>query len=768
MQKPATRDWDAQKQRLRRTNNATPDPLDVKLEAMLKSLTTFWKKWRASSGAGQQIDVLLAHADPLAPLAQRNQWLIEIAHWLHRDGSVTLTDAGAIGKGADNSAVKFPPHARLRYLLQILDRNPVWKAHCARTLRRILADSDTMSLLCESGMPVHSGFIGALLERIQLNLIPPAPNSSDITALFTLTFTSVDDALWVAALPPALLEKIGELFSYGISPDEQSATGQLSHDLLTSIHCLVCQIRATGLSGAVRTRLAGNSPEEAPFFQLGRAIEAVSVAHAKWAEARLLNHPDTALTLDPTGPSETSGDANPTLADVDSLKQRLLQQVNFLRVLLDQCRIASRAIYSHLDEHGVSVEIVFQIERMQTRLTRVEHLLEAWLADDEKPARARLIAELISSNRASQSVTVLMRNSFGMLARKVVERSAETGEHYIAHDRAEYYSMLKMAAGGGLVTAATVYLKFGVVGAHLHPMVEGFFAGLNYALSFLLMHFLHFTLATKQPAMTAPTIAHRLDHVGNAEGLDRFVSSVIALVRTQAAAIFGNLILVFPVCLLAQLGFAALFHGNLISPEKAHHTLQSFSLLGPTPFYAAFTGVLLWSSSLLSGWADNWFALHRIGDVLTYNRRLRLVFGEAGAARIAAFWHRNVSGIVGNVSLGMMLGLVPAILTAFALPFEVRHVTLSTGAIATAIGVLGPHVLETADFWWAIAGTISMAFLNVLVSFALAFQMALRSRQLPKTDRRALNRAIWQRILANPLCLLFPVADKIDAPHVEA
>jgi len=127
-----------------------------------------------------------------------------------------------------------------------------------------------------------------------------------------------------------------------------------------------------------------------------------------------------------------------------------------------------------------------------------------------------------------------------------------------------------------------------------------------------------------------------------------------------------------------------------------------------------------------------------------------------------------VSGIVGNVSLGMMLGLVPAILTAFALPFEVRHVTLSTGAIATAIGVLGPHVLETADFWWAIAGTISMAFLNVLVSFALAFQMALRSRQLPKTDRRALNRAIWQRILANPLCLLFPVADKIDAPHVEA
>ncbi|SIT35967.1 hypothetical protein BN2475_70012 [Paraburkholderia ribeironis] len=31
--------------------------------------------------------------------------------------------------------------------------------------------------------------------------------------------------------------------------------------------------------------------------------------------------------------------------------------------------------------------------------------------------------------------------------------------------------------------------------------------GINYAASFLLMHFLHFSLATRQPAMTAPTHA---------------------------------------------------------------------------------------------------------------------------------------------------------------------------------------------------------------------------------------------------------------------
>jgi len=724
---------------------------------MLKSLTTLWKRWRDSSATGEQIDALLAHADPQASLAQRNQWLIEIAHWLHRGGATVAADSAVAAEGA----AKYPPHTRLRYLLQLLERNPEWRSRCAATLRRTLAESDTISLLCESGMPVHSGLIGALLERIQRHLIPPAPSSADLTSLFALMFTSPDDAQWIATLPPALLTQLGALYDDGETPAASARPSRLARDLLTAIHSLVCQISATGLSSAIRSRLPAHRPEESPFFRLGRAIEEVESAHTVWSEA-------CAPAADGDDPSARpyfadgadDPDGSGHASDATALRLRLLQQVNYLRALLDECRTASQAVYSHLDENGVSVEIVFQIERVQARLTRVEHLLEAWLSDQALVARARLVAELIACSQASRSVSVLLRSSFGMLARKVVERSAETGEHYIARDRAEYLGMLKMAAGGGLVTAATVYIKFGVTSAHMQPMVEGFFAGLNYALSFLLMHFLHFTLATKQPAMTAPTIAHKLDGVGTPQGLDEFVSSVIALVRTQSAAIFGNLVLVFPACWLLQIAFAAVFHVDLISPAKAQYTLHSFSLLGPTPIFAAMTGVLLWSSSLLSGWADNWFALHQIGDVLTYNRRLRRVFGAQGAARIARFWHKNLSGIVGNAGLGMMLGLVPAILTAFAIPFEVRHVTLSTGSIAAALGVLGPRVLESADFWWAVAGIACMGLLNVLVSFALAFQMAVRSRQLPSTDRRVLNRAIWQRIFANPLCLLFPLDDE--------
>jgi site-specific recombinase len=213
---------------------------------------------------------------------------------------------------------------------------------------------------------------------------------------------------------------------------------------------------------------------------------------------------------------------------------------------------------------------------------------------------------------------------------------------------------------------------------------------------------------------------------------------------------------VFPVALFTQLAATYFFGLNLITPEKAQATLESFSLLGPTPFYAAFTGVLLWLSSLTAGWADNWFALHRLHDALAYQRRLKWVFGVARAQRIADFARHHVAGVVANVSLGLMLGLVPALFTFFGLSIDVRHVTLSTGSVAAAIGVLGVDALQSAALWWAVGGIASMAVLNLAVSFALAFSMALRSQGLRISTRQRLQREVRRYVLRHPLKLILP------------
>lgn len=693
---------------------------------MFRSIQTLVKKWRASRNSGHQLDALLAIADQHASYAERSEWLIELAHWIHRRGKVqpqpTTQEVPA------DEERRLPEHARLRYILQVLDRNPEWKANVAGILRALLRESDGISLLCDAGMPVHSAFFGALFERFESSLIPPAPNRRDLAAIFTLMFTSNHDVEWIAALPTDLLTRIRDLFDYERDASDPQSAGSLSLDLLAALHNLTCQISSTGLSQTVRSRLGDTDArvamEKQPFYRLTRAMLAVETAHQA-VEAG----------------AETG---------------KLLHEVNYLRVLLDECRIATDNVFAHLYRNGVSVDIVFQVERMRMRILRAEHLLDAWMAFDDPHAGSRLAAELVKANFASQSVAHLIRSNFSLLARKVVEYSADTGEHYIARDRAEYLKMLRMAAGGGLVTVVTVCVKFAITGVHLHAMVEGLLAGINYAASFLLIHFLHFSLATKQPAMTAPTIARELDGAGTPEGVESFVSSVVALIRTQAAAVLGNVMLVFPVCLGVQLLWHAVFHANIISPEKAHATLHSFSLIGPTPFYAALTGVLLWSSSLIAGWADNWFVLHRVADALSYNRRLRMTLGVAGAARLAKFCRSNVAGVVGNITLGLMLGLVPAILTAFAFAFEVRHVTLSSGSIGVALGVLGRDALDLPEFWWALAGVFSMAILNVTVSFALAFYMAVRSRDLRRKDVRPLRIAIWRRIFRRPLDLVWP------------
>ncbi|MGA3247395.1 MAG: hypothetical protein ABSD12_04350, partial [Paraburkholderia sp.] len=446
---------------------------------MFRSIKTFVKKWRASRNSGHQLDALLAIADQHAPYAERSEWLIELAHWIHRGGTVQAVAQEPLA----DEARRQPEHTRLRYLLHVLDRNPGWKANVAGILRALLRESDGISLLCDAGMPVHSAFFGALFERLESSLIPPAPNRRDLSAIFTLMFTAAQDAEWIAALPTDLLTRIRDLFTYELDTGNPREGVPFSLDLLAALHNLTCQISSTGLSQTVRSRLGGAdvrvAMEKQPFYRLTRAMLAVEAVHQ----------------------AEEEG-AEPG---------KLLHEVNYLRVLLDECRIATDNVFSHLYRNGVSVDIVFQVERMRMRIKRAEHLLDSWMASDDLHASSRLVAELVSANHASQSVAHLMRSNFSLLARKVVEYSADTGEHYIARDRAEYLKMLRMAAGGGLVTVVTVCLKFAITGAHLQSMVEGLLAGINYAASFLLMHFLHFSLATKQPAMTAPTIARELD-----------------------------------------------------------------------------------------------------------------------------------------------------------------------------------------------------------------------------------------------------------------
>ena len=87
----------------------------------------------------------------------------------------------------------------------------------------------------------------------------------------------------------------------------------------------------------------------------------------------------------------------------------------------------------------------------------------------------------------------------------------------------------------------------------LPPVWEAVAFSLNYGIGFVLIHVLHLTIATKQPAMTAATLAAALDGRDNREArLDVLADLAAEVSRTQWISIAGNV----TICLLAAFAIA--------------------------------------------------------------------------------------------------------------------------------------------------------------------------------------------------------------------
>jgi site-specific recombinase len=662
------------------------------------------RRWREGRLPRPALDGLLSRADPGAPFEARLQWLAGVIAWVGQTGT-----AGISGPEAPT------PGTRLRHLLNVLDRNPEWKAAVARTVRATVDETDALELFGETGLPSQPAFFAEAVERVWQRVLPTDPSRRDLSRVLLAVFPEVDSADWIETLDAATRARVAEAVAHGAGPGE-AEWNAIRRDMPDALVYLVSEVASAGLSTAFRRRLGAVPFRELPFFGLAAAAE--QVARASRAGDR------AALDL----------------------------AVEGLFARLDRCRRAMETVHERLDETGVSTRIVYQLERMAAQVRRAELLLAQVHGDDPPRLLPRLVRDTVERARLRE---LFERNS-RLLARKIVERSAETGEHYVARTRADYASVLWSAAGGGLLTAATAWLKLGIGMLHAAPLVEGLLASANYAVSFVGLQLAHFTLATKQPATTAPALARRLARVEEPGGVEAFVDEAFDLLRSQAASVLGNLATVVPTVALVDLGARGFLGRPLLPLAKAETTLASLSLLGPTPIYAALTGVLLFASSLFAGWLHNFFVFHDLENGIGHSPRLVHVLGRARAERVGRSLRENVSGLGGSASLGLLLGMTPALGKALGLPVDVRHVTLSAGFLAASSSALGWESLGSGPFLWAVGGIASMALLNVGVAFSLALLTAMRAQALPSPERSALRRAFWRRVRRHPGDLVTP------------
>ena len=656
---------------------------------------------------------LLARLDPDAEAVQRHLWLVALFDWIRGDCSSVPASLARVQLLMDAFQIRLEARARLQ----------VW-------WQKLLSTLDGTTLLADYGFSSNSAFVSELINRILQKILPGTPETADASALFSLVLCHRFDAQWLSALDEPLLARIAEL----LQPAQASNPWQAT--LLEAITFCTGQIRATGFSPELRLRMSVPAREASPFHDLARDFDVLREAYL----------------------------ASPEQDDLP--RQAALHQ---FRARLDACRQAAATVYTHLEAHGISVNLVFQLRQLRERVLRIRALLDCLLSAPAAPSTARLLAHLVTVGQERRSVRALIASNTSLLAAKVAERSSETGEHYITRTMAQYRNMVRQAAGGGALTALTTWMKFGVMTLGFSVFWSGFWAGATYAASFILIQLLHFTLATKQPAMTAPAMAAKLKDLSPPSALDDFADEVTHLVRSQVAAVLGNVLLVFPVVLLISALLQWSTGHAMIDAGQAEHVFKSLTLWGPTVVFAAFTGVLLFASSIMAGWTENWFVLHRLDSAMRYNPKITALLGVARADRWAVFMRTHISGFAANISLGFMLGLIPAFADFFGLGLEVRHVTLSAGQLGAACASFGWGVLRESVFWWCVLALPVMGALNLGVSFYLAFRLALRAHNVTGFGRARISEVIGRRWLEAPLSFFWPVTatavlpDKKDA-----
>lgn len=607
---------------------------------------------------------------------------------------------------------------RERVWLSVLESSPEVRERFRAAISAILEETDAVALFAESGLPNDRGLLPETIDRLFRIVLPAPREEKDLARLFLRLFPTQKEVDRFFGLTPQVFDRIVIL----ILPLEDSPAWHKPVESLLDAFCLLAaRVQGLGLSEKLRTRSQCARVQESAFYRMPRAGDALIEALRKNEDV-----PATAMVWKAT---------------------------------VGECRTELANIVEHLNTRGVNLDIVYALDVIEKSLRRMEIISGVLVAQSGQPklvTAQRLMREVIRGRVADRSLWILAQNSFRLLARKIIEWAGKTGEHYITSNRDEYAQMWKAALGGGLLTVGTAAIKLMLTRRALPPFVEGFLAGLNYAVSFVLMQNFHLALATKQPSMTGATLARIIHHCRDVSKSDELVEYVARITRSQLAAALGNIVAVSAGAVAFSLLWKGVAGKPFLSVETAEYAVTSLNPLhSGTIFYAMLTGVILWMSSLAGGWIENWALYHQLPRAIEEHRLGTSVNPET-LTKISQSFSRNIAGWGGSIVLGFMLGMTPVEGHFFGLPLDVRHVTLSTGTLALGVTSRGFEVLGGGALLWAALGIAVTFVLNLGVSFSLALRLALRAQDVSRQDHLVILLTLWRRFLASPAEFFFP------------
>ncbi len=583
--------------------------------------------------------------------------------------------------------------------------------------------------LIDANILSENAFFPELKKRISYKFLPPVEDENTVSYIISkVLFNPQSDSNYIKNIKP---EDGSEFFKL-MEIEKISSLPKVKKELLISANILALRSVGNALEAGIAKMVPEYKNFDNPFIALQSELDSL-IGRFKEDENLQINS-----------------------KDVD-YKQ--------IKIYLQQCLDFVDKAFKNASKFGISSKINQSLLKIRQQLRRIQDIIPILVVDNEEDVlinSKNLVSNTLKYNSHRNNVRELIDDSTRLISHLITSHTAETGTHYIATSSKEYLKMFWKASGGGIIVGFLCIFKMMMSYSHGSEFSHAVLYSLNYAFGFIIIYLLGFTLATKQPAMTAATMAKVLsDESSSDKNYKEFANLVAKLSRTQFIAFVGNVLWSFPVAL-------AIIYGMDWFLDKNYATLKADKLLkdlnpieSKAILHACIAGFFLFISGIISGNISNSSIFNQVPERISQSPFLNQVIGAKNSKKLSDFYTKHWAGIISNFWFGIFLGVIAPLGVFLGLDLDIRHITFSAGNFALALYGKGFDI-DTYTFVISLVTIFLIGAFNFIVSFGLSMLLAFRSRKVNFGELTIIYKSILKYFIKNPLRFFIPLKSELD------
>ena len=583
--------------------------------------------------------------------------------------------------------------------------------------------------LTDANILSENAFFPELKKRISYKFLPPVEDENTISYIISkVLFNPKSDSNYIKNINP---EDGSEFFKL-MEIEKISSLPKVKKELLISANILALRSVGNALEAGITKMVPEYKNFDNPFVALQSELDSL-IGRFKEDENLQINS-----------------------KDVD-YKQ--------IKIYLQQCLDFVDKAFKNACKFGISSKINQSLLKIRQQLRRIQDIIPILVVDNEEDVlinSKNLVSNTLKYNSHRNNVRELIDDSTRLISHLITSHTAETGTHYIATSSKEYLKMFWKASGGGIIVGFLCIFKMMMSYSHGSEFSHAVLYSLNYAFGFIIIYLLGFTLATKQPAMTAATMAKVLsDESSSEKNYKEFANLVAKLSRTQFIAFVGNVLWSFPVALAIIYGMDWFLEKNF-AVAKADKLLKDLNPIeSKAILHACIAGFFLFISGIISGNISNSSIFNQVPERISQSPFLNQVIGAKNSKKLSDFYTKHWAGIISNFWFGIFLGVIAPLGVFLGLDLDIRHITFSAGNFALALYGKGFDI-DTYTFVISLVTIFLIGAFNFIVSFGLSMLLAFRSRKVNFGELTIIYKSILKYFIKNPLRFFIPLKSELD------